>query len=632
MKNERKIIFKFSSFVENFVLFFRMVVLKDVILKHSEKSHKSLFPQLLRFFTSFRMTKESDDINLPCHSEAQRRIKKNHLALLSGFFTSFRMTSACLFLFILLNNNLSAQIELIPIQHPVYQFLSYAETKGFFQHFSMSSVPFQKNEIVRLLNILKENEAKLSTSEKQVLSSFAKEFAIEPSDRAVLFYSASDSAQVFSERFFSNDEKFIYHYSDSLNSVSITPLGSIDGLALFKNGYKDNVVLGNLGLRLIGTIDGKVGYFLQATNGTVLSGNRDVAFENRRLRQNVKFSDLKSDFDFSESSVIYQNNWFSASIGRQSVQIGSGINSKIFISDNSPAFDMLSLGAKFETFEYRFAHASILALPVEGNDAGFNTVIPTKYLTIHRFAIKPSWGEFGFFESVVYADRAVDLAYLNPLSFFKNLEHSLRDRDNSLMGIDMTLRPFKGFQIKGSFLLDDIMFDKIGKGFWSNKTASNIGILVSLPLNSELGIEYTRVEPYTFSHFDYQKSYTNDGWIIGSDLQPNSDEVLLQIKTYYGNRYPVLFKFSYSRHGANIVSESGEVIRNVGGDVLRTKMPEDSETVTFLDGIRENTVKAEINFGWEIFRGLNLQSAFQMRFTNDKPSQFAYIILRYDYF
>jgi hypothetical protein len=150
---ERIFIIKFSSLIENFIYFFRMGVLKIVILKRSEESHKPLFPQILRFFTSFRMTKESDDINLPCHSEAQRRIQKNYLALLSGFFTSLPMTSACLLLFILLSSNLSAQIELIPIQHPVYQFLSYTETKGFFKHFSMSSIPFQKNEIVRLLNI-----------------------------------------------------------------------------------------------------------------------------------------------------------------------------------------------------------------------------------------------------------------------------------------------------------------------------------------------------------------------------------------------------------------------------------------------------------------------------------------------
>ncbi len=170
MNNERKnIMLKFSSLIENFVIFFRMSVLKSVISKRSEKSHKSLFPQIKRFFTSFSMTKISDDINSPCHSEAQRRIQKNFLSLLSGFFTSFSMTSVILLSFILLNCNLSAQIELIPIQHPVYQFLSYTETKGFFQNFSMSSIPFQKNEIVRLLNILKENESELSTSEKQVL-------------------------------------------------------------------------------------------------------------------------------------------------------------------------------------------------------------------------------------------------------------------------------------------------------------------------------------------------------------------------------------------------------------------------------------------------------------------------------
>lgn len=544
--------------------------------------------------------------------------------------TAFCIITALFFFGI--TRTVNAQIELIPIQHPIYEFLMYAETKGFFKHFSMSAIPFQKNEIISLLKILKDNEEKLSSLEKSTLSTFAKEFGIEQTENAVLFYSSSDSTQLFSNRFFSNEEKYIYHYSDSLNSVSISPLGSIDFLARIESGDSENAVLGNLGFRLLGTIDGKFGYFLQATNGMLLNGNRDLAYENKRIRQNVKFSDLNSDFDFSESSIIFQSDWFRAAIGRQSVQIGSGVNSKLFISNSSPNFDMLTLGAKFKTFEYSFAHASILALPVEGPDAGFNTVIPTKYLTLHRFAIKPSWGEFGFFESVVYANRPIDLAYLNPLSFFKNLEHSLRDRDNSLMGMDMTLRPFPGFQVKGSFILDDIMFEKIGTGYWSNKIASNIGVLFSLPFNSELGIEYTRIEPYTFSHFDYQKSYTNDGWILCTDLEPNSDEILLQIKTYYGNRYPILFKFSYSRHGANITDENGNIVRNVGGDVLKTKMPEDSETVTFLDGVRENTVKAEINFGWEIFRGFNLQSAFQLRFINDKPSQFAYIVFRYDYF
>ena len=115
MNNERmNIFFKFSSLIENFVLYFITGFLNLVISIRSEKSHMSLFTQVLRFFTSFRMT------------------------------------SACLLLFIFLNIKLSAQIELIPIQHPVYQFLSYNETKGFFQHFSMSSVPFQKNKFLDL--------------------------------------------------------------------------------------------------------------------------------------------------------------------------------------------------------------------------------------------------------------------------------------------------------------------------------------------------------------------------------------------------------------------------------------------------------------------------------------------------
>ncbi len=62
-----------------------MALIYHVIQKRSEESHKSLLPQSLRFFTSFRITCKDvignplikqvihlneDGINLPCHSEA----------------------------------------------------------------------------------------------------------------------------------------------------------------------------------------------------------------------------------------------------------------------------------------------------------------------------------------------------------------------------------------------------------------------------------------------------------------------------------------------------------------------------------------------------------------------------------
>jgi len=41
------------------------VVLKDVIGNRSEESHKLIIPQVLRFFTSFRMTKENIFLEQP---------------------------------------------------------------------------------------------------------------------------------------------------------------------------------------------------------------------------------------------------------------------------------------------------------------------------------------------------------------------------------------------------------------------------------------------------------------------------------------------------------------------------------------------------------------------------------------
>ena len=114
------------------------------------------------------------------------------------------------------------------------------------------------------------------------------------------------------------------------------------------------------------------------------------------------------------------------------------------------------------------------------------------------------------------------------------------------MGGDLTVRPIEGLQFKGSFLLDDIIFSDIGKGYWSNKTAWNVSLMYASKFNLDFGIEYARVEPYTFTHFDTLNNYTNDRMLIGTYLNPNSDETSFFMNWWWGNRYPITFRLSYN--------------------------------------------------------------------------------------
>jgi len=536
-----------------------------------------------------------------------------------------------LLLLLLSTTSTFAQVENVSVSHPVYKLLMRYEAMGWLPAFSTASLPLQRKQITEALEIINRNRNELSENERSTLDNYLLEFQILPRNNSAVIISAT-SEQVLSKRFFSDEEKFLYYFKDSSYSVSLSPLGSLDAIVENTESNTDHVLMGNLGVRLFGSLDNLVGFYLQVTNGAVLNGNRDIALIDNKISQNVKFVDLESDFDFTESHINLQKDWFYASIGRQTRLLGSGLLQRVFFSDNAPPMDAFDIGARFDHFEYRFTHGSLIAIFPDTIAFGWSAGIPAKYVAQHRFSVRPNWGEISFWESVIYSKRSMDLAYLNPLSFFKSLEHALHDRDNAMMGLDATVRPIDGVQFRGSFLLDDIRFEEIGTGYWANKWAWNASLEFALPNGFDLGLEYSRVEPYTFSHFDTLNAMTNDEMLFGGYLPPNSDETAMLLRWWWGNRYPLELKIAYRRHGENVNDENGNIIHNVGGDPLQTRLNTDDYYVDFLGGNRVNTFMLQIGGGWEIIRGFNIKAYVRNITFNSKNIQYFRINFNYEDF
>lgn len=520
-----------------------------------------------------------------------------------------------------------SQAENVPVRHPVYDFLIHCETRGYLPHFSSSDLPWVRSDVIKALNLISQKKSSLSNWETKTLNIFIKEF-IPIDNQLSLFKGPSNTKQLTFKGLISDKEKYFYYYDDSSSIVRVEPLAEFDIRATDED---KSSMIATLGVRLSGSIKNNFGYYLQATNGRVVSGDRELALEDRRYNQSIKFSILKDDIDLSQSHIRYNNDWFYFEFGRQTRLLGAGYGQRLFISDMSPPFDAIKVGAKFKSFEYSYIHGSLLGLPDSYWQSGFTTHIDSKYTAQHRFAVRPSWGEIAFWENIIYSDRFPDLAYLNPLSFMKSLEHALHDRDNSLMGMDLTFRPIDGIQVKGSFLLDDIIFENIGKNFWSNKFAWNLGVMATLPFSANVALEYTLVKPYTFSHFNVQNSVTNDGRLLGSTLQPNTDELSLMTTFFYGQRYPIELDISFSRHGANIFRED-TLYYNAGGDVLQTRRPQDSDTVEFLSGDLRETLRIRVAGGYEIFRGFSAHAEYIFRREDTAALHYVRLFFRYSDF
>lgn len=531
------------------------------------------------------------------------------------------------FVLVFLSLYVFSQVENVTITHPVYDFILRLENRGILTNFSSSDFPLSRGQITNALETALNSKNDLTHSEQKTLELYSREFEVSDRKNIVLFKSPSDKQQVFSSRFFSGDEKYIYHFADEKHNISIKPLFNSDNYSEVKENGNEYFAIANLGFRMYGTLDSMFGYNLQVTNGRIVNGSRELALQDKYYSTNFKFVGLDSDIDFTESHLRFEYDWFYAGIGRERRLMGSGMNEKLFLSDNSLAFDAITLGADFKHFKYKFMHGSLLNIADSGKyDFGFRGELDPKYIVLHKFSATPSWGEISFWESVIYS-RPMDLAYLNPLSFFKSLEHALRDRDNSLMGVDITIRPVKNLQIKSTFMMDDMIFEVIGNGFWGNKTAFNAAVQYVFPFSVDAGFEYSRIEPFTYSHFNIHNSYTNNEKMLAADMLPNSDKFAFNLNWWWGGRYPLKLKLYYMRHGDNIYDEEGNLIKNVGGDPLQTHSPEVPDFVKLLDGEKVYIFDGSVEFGFEFFRGLNLKSKIGYRSVNDDEVPYLRIIL-----
>jgi len=90
-----------------------------------------------------------------------------------------------------------------------------------------------------------------------------------------------------------------------------------------------------------------------------------------------------------------------------------------------------------------------------------------------------------------------------------------------LLAFDARIRCFPRFMPYGSFLIDDISFGKLGTAFYGNELAGQIGLLAVDPLdlpNTQVVLEYARIDPYAYSHRLNETSYTSNGFLLGDPI------------------------------------------------------------------------------------------------------------------
>ncbi len=508
---------------------------------------------------------------------------------------------------------LSAQIDHLPIDHPATTVLLRLARAGVIPEFPSEHLPITRRDGLRWIERALADSS-LEASLRRDAEWYRVELAADGPEgrRAVVIPIADADDQVFSSIPFERPFTGIAWYDTARDArILLDPVLDAD-LRHASGTVEGSAVIAQGGVRLRGSIRSLVGFSATATNGTVL-GDEAVALDDPLYSRTFKFGQVgqNRDVDFGRAHARVDIDGAALEIGRERVRLGVGGESTLLFGADLPSqTDYLRMAIALGPFDYTHLHASLIA---EGETIGVgpDADIPTKYLAAHLLSVGPVAGmRLSVGEAVIYGGRPFEIGYLNPFNFLKSQEHFLRDRDNSFLYAALRAWPIDRLMVEGEFMLDDLIFSRIGTGWWGNKSAWRVGATATgFPVGTvDLSAEYTRLEPYVYTHFAPQNAYLHDGANpAAGGLQPNSYRWSGVVAWQPLPALRTSVRVTVGEHGRNVLADTG-IVRNVGGDVATGFIREvSSESVVFLDGILEKTTGVDLVADYEVMRNVYLR-------------------------
>jgi hypothetical protein len=289
----------------------------------------------------------------------------------------------------------------------------------------------------------------------------------------------------------------------------------------------------------------------------------------------------RGTWDSSVSYLGYGWKGLHFQFGRDRIRWGPSHWGGLFLSGLAPDFDLFKISAHIGASVFTWVHGEL------------RSDFSHKWFSAHRLEISMIRGvDIGIHELVIYGNRGLEIAYLNPIIPYLFAEHTLGDRDNVSLGFDFEVNRIRNVKFYGELFVDDLFEPwEIFSDFWGNKLAFTLGGHWVNPFglaNTEIRSEYTRIEPFVYTHEDSVNVYEHYDSGLGHFLQPNSDGLFVLAGYRPSVSVRTTCEFRSVRHGE--------------GDRREPHREEDGTQKVFLKGIVERQNQAKLLFEWEFIR------------------------------
>jgi hypothetical protein len=273
------------------------------------------------------------------------------------------------------------------------------------------------------------------------------------------------------------------------------------------------------------------------------------------------YTDIRGRVSYSPNHI------FNFQVGLDNNFVGEG-NRSMLLGDFGKPYPFAQIRTNFWRLDY-----SVMYQFLRENDQTSNW--KSKYATSHLLSFNAfKWLNFGVFENVVFApqdkylNRGFDVEYLNPVIFYRPQEYALGSSDNSLIGVQLSVK-YKKHTLYGQFVLDDFVLAEFRAqtNWWANKYAGQTGVKGRFKYDGQhyfYRIETNFARPYTYSHSSSSQNYANQGGVLAHPLGANFTEFLAEFK-WQKEKWVIKALLSYYMKGEDKVDGL-----NYGGDIYRS--------------------------------------------------------------
>lgn len=514
------------------------------------------------------------------------------------------------------NQKTNAQIVYEPLTNDVYSFLSRLSQKGILE-FSDQIKPLPRKYILEKLNEAELSINKLTNLEKEELNYFKQDYYLEKS-----LNSSHLKKNITLLNRDPNGRLRLFSYSDNLFKINVSPNFG------FQIGARNDETISHFwsGLSFYGYLTDQIGFSF---------GYRDNHESGKTVDAEKKFtpetgiipiSKKENSIDYSEiyTSISFNWSWGNFTAGKDFLEWGYGESGKLVLSNKAPSFPFIRLDIyPVDWLRFNYIHAWLLSDVIDSSST-YSTFIPEfkriefrkKFFASHTITITPLKGlDISLGESIIYPDR-LEISYLMPLMFFRLADHYLSKQNNNAGGnsqffLGVSSRDhLKNTHLYGTLFIDEITFDNL---FNSQKQRNQLGFslgssVVDFPINNlTFTTEYTKIFPFTYSHFIPTETYENSSYVLGHWMGNNADLIYASINYRFSREFQMKIWTQYIRKG-----EAGTAEQQ-----WNTEKPQPP----FLFGLRNNYTYFGLNLKFEILHEFFAEGKFQTNTTKTEISK-----------